>query len=205
MQFLREEGRRVYVMPNALLKAFAEAVLGVVARVEEEVTGRLQILQQEAGRLERSEQEYLRSGENPITLLFLLQAIKTNTPLLTFTVSALSRLALRDNPAPSDLQTAVLFLLNLYHESCNREYLLGGELGAHLHVLFGGVMRGYLGVLSEWLEMDEAALAMKTHLGFFIDLDQTLALEEERIFDVKRITRREAVPEIFRSSYERVV
>lgn len=38
-------------------------------------------------------------------------------------------------------------------------------------------MRGYLAILSEWLEMDEAALAMKTHLGFFIDLDQTLALE----------------------------
>lgn len=54
MQFLREEGRRVYAMPNAILKAFAEAVLGVVARVEEEATGRLKMLQQEAGHLERS-------------------------------------------------------------------------------------------------------------------------------------------------------
>lgn len=34
------------------------------------------MLQQESGRLERSEQEYQRSSDNPITLLSLLQAIK---------------------------------------------------------------------------------------------------------------------------------
>lgn len=107
-------------MPNSLLKAFAESVLGIVGKVEEEVTERLKVLQQESGRLERSEQEYQRSSHNSITLLSLLQAIKTNTPILTFTVSAFSRLALRDSPSSSDLQTGVLFLLNLYHESCWR-------------------------------------------------------------------------------------
>lgn len=33
LQFLREEARRIYAMPNSLLKAFAEAVLGIVAKV----------------------------------------------------------------------------------------------------------------------------------------------------------------------------
>lgn len=33
LQFLREEARRIYTMPNSLLKAFAETVFGVVAKV----------------------------------------------------------------------------------------------------------------------------------------------------------------------------
>lgn len=53
--------------------------------------------------------------------------------------------------------------------------------------------------------MDQSALAMKTHLGFFIELDQILSLQQEKIFDVRRITRREAVPEVLRTIYERVV
>ena len=63
-------------------------------------------------------------------------------------------MALRESASQSDLQTAVLFLLNLYHLECSREYLLPNQLGANLHLIFNKIMRSYLLVIQEWFEMD---------------------------------------------------
>lgn len=73
IQYVKYQSQRIYQFSNALLKAFVQNVYEIVKMIEISMTNRLKILQQENGKLERTQVEYQHSQENPITLMSFLQ------------------------------------------------------------------------------------------------------------------------------------
>lgn len=46
---------------------------------------------------------------------------------------------------------------------------------------------------------------MKVNFGFFVQLDQILNLDQEKIFDLKKITKKESIPQLFGQNYKKVI
>lgn len=46
---------------------------------------------------------------------------------------------------------------------------------------------------------------MKVNFGFFVLLDQILTIDEEKIFDLNKITRKQSIPELFKNTYKKVI